>query len=357
MPAMYSPVLDSPIADVDEFLEILTGGYRPAQVVLTACRLDLFEHVGEGATAQELAARLDADLRGTRILADALVGLGLIRFEGGRYRNTALAQDYLRPQGRHSRVARLRHAARLYERWAGLIESVRTGRRASDVVGPSAMSESRLDFARAMADSARSGARQTAAALDLRSARTVLDVGGGPAVHAVEFARRNPRLTVTVLDHPETLEAAAETIREAGMEKRIRLMPGDAFEVPLGGPYDLVFMSNVLHSYSAEANRRLLQRAREVLTPGGRVALKDFFLESGDEHGKSGSLWNLLFAVNMLVNTDEGDCYTEEEVLGWCADLGLEYVQRIPVTPKSTVLMVTAPASPPPPDSANSGKR
>ncbi|GAB4251814.1 MAG: methyltransferase [Acidobacteriota bacterium] len=340
---MENPQIALQNQSVDEWLDQLAHGFRTSQVLFAACRLAVFDALEGPATVGELAARLGASRRGLRILLDALVGLGLLDRCEDRYGNTPLAERFLTKRSADSRVHRMLHGARLYERWAGLAEAVRTGRPVPEERIPPELAGDRRAFARAMADSARSIARQTAAALDLRGVRRLLDVGGGPGVYAVAFAERESNLEVTILDDAETLEVAAQTVRGAGLDGRIHLLPGNALEMDFDGTFDLVFVSNVLHIYSAERNRELVRRAAAALSPGGRLVLKDFFLDEGSDAGKRGPTWNLLFAVNMLVSTEGGDCYTESEVLGWCRDVGLELVQRIPLTPRATMLVTARP--------------
>ena len=59
------------------------------------------------------------------------------------------------------------------------------------------------------------------------------------------------------------------------------------------------------------------------------MCVKDFLLDPD----RTSPPWAAVFAVNMLVNTDEGNCYTREEVRAWMEDAGLawEGVQDVAV--------------------------
>jgi predicted O-methyltransferase YrrM len=320
--------------------EKLAGGYRASQVLFTACRLDLFEFLDGGpAGLDALCRHLGSDRRGARILLDCLVSLGFLEEENDRFRNSRAAREFLLRGSARSKYFQMLHNARLYERWAGLVDAVLTGKPVPEERVDARLPGGRRDFARAMADSARAVARSTAWALDLSEARTLLDVGGGPAVYATEFARRNPRLRITLMDDAETLEEAAGRVRSEGLEDRIRLLPGDVFRDDPGGPYDFIFASNLVHIYSEEANTRLVRRCAAALTPGGSLGLKDFFVDVG---GSGPACWNHLFAVNMLVATEGGDCYPVESVERWCATAGLHPAQRIRLTERTTLLIARA---------------
>jgi hypothetical protein len=134
------------------------------------------------------------------------------------------------------------------------------------------------------------------------------------------MARRLPELRATVLDRAEVLEVAAGNLDAAGLEERVTLRAGDAFSSDLGGPYDLILLSNLIHVYDSHSNRRLIGRCAAALGAGGRLAVKDFLLDAD----RRGPAYGLLFAVNMLVSTEAGDCYPAEEVAAWVREAGLE---------------------------------
>jgi predicted O-methyltransferase YrrM len=318
-----------------ETLDELARGYQDSQILLTAVRLGVFSAIGKQSfSLVELTERLGTDVRATRILCDALVSLALLEKEGGRYENSSVSLAYLVDGSPTSKVGLLCHGALQYERWKGLYSAVRTGR-------PTPVEELGNDlggkrkFARAMADAGRMSAADTAEALDFAGVASLLDIGGGPGVYAVEFARRHPKLRITILDDAETLEVAGENLRAEGLEDRIEMIPGDAFETDLGGPYDYVFMSNLVHIYSAEKNRELIRRCASGLRPSGRIALKDFVLNPD----RDGPARAAIFAVNMLVSTDQGDCYTLAEIRSWLGDAGLDFEKYMPVNTQSSVVL------------------
>ncbi len=347
-----TPSAHDPIARIDA----LATGFQDAQVVLTAVRLGVFEALetasgaGNGLTAEALAEHLDASPRGVRILCDALAALGVLardaRPDGARYRNLPAAREALVPGTPRSKVAMLRHRARLYERWAKLYDAVVTGEPVPDEVIDPRLDASARAFAHAMADVARDSAAKTADALEragaLSGVRRILDVGGGPGLYAVELARRAPGAHATVLDRSETVAVARETIAAAGLDDRVTARAGDAYGgdlSPDGALYDLIFSSNMIHIYPAEANRRLVDSAARALAPGGRLAFKDFLVDE-DRTTPAGSA---LFAVNMLVSTEGGECYTAEEVAGWCRAAGLVPEDPVEITEKSRIALARKP--------------
>jgi cyclopropane fatty-acyl-phospholipid synthase-like methyltransferase len=314
----------------------IANGYREAQVLLTANRLGVFPLLESGPkTIPEIAQSLEVTQRGIRILCDALVALTLLRRIGDRYQNSEAARQCLLPSSPASKRAILLHGAKLYERWGKMYRVIKTGQHVTDDQIDPELLHSPADFARAMADSGRAMVKITVDALDLQGARQMLDVGGGPGLYSIEFARRYPKLHAVILDNKETLEIAGENVTKAGLEDRIRLLPGDAFTQPLGGPYDFVLISNLIHSFSNDQNARLVKRISEAVGPGGRVCIKDFFLER-DRTAPQGAA---LFAVNMLVSTEKGDCYTVQEATSWLNAAHVVVESFRTITPQSGLLL------------------
>ncbi len=82
------------------------------------------------------------------------------------------------------------------------------------------------------------------------------------------FVRSIPELTATVFDLPATLRLTEKTIKEAGLESRITLRAGDFNRDGLGGPYDVVLMSDILHYQTFDTNRALVKKVHDHLLPG-----------------------------------------------------------------------------------------
>lgn len=317
-------------------IEELANGYKNAQILFTALRLELFETLGRDACSlEELNQRLQTDMRGLRILCDALTGLGLLEKTAAGYRNSEAALDSLIVDSPNSKSALLLHGARLYETWGRLYDAVKLGTPASDDAIDPRLKNDAPTFARAMADIARMSAAETAAALPLAGVSRMLDLGGGPGLYAIECARANPEIQAVVLDTDDTLTVTRENIRQAGLEGRVFTQAGDALNDDLGGGYDLVLLSNFLHIFSPEENQATLHRCAAALNPGGTVAVKDFLLNED----RTGPQWMTQFAVNMLVNTGGGDCYTRSEYLAWMNAAGFALVSESPVGCNSTMLV------------------
>jgi ubiquinone/menaquinone biosynthesis C-methylase UbiE len=298
--------------------------FQPSRILLSGVELGVFAALRAGPrSSAELAVTLEADPRGTDRLLNALVALGLLTKQAGRFANTPAAARHLDP-GSPDYLGGLGHTAHLWHTWSTLTEAVRAGR--SVVVR---RLEGRAEewfeaFIAAMHARAVGPAGGVAAAMGLKGVTRVLDVGGGSGAFSIAFARAEPGLRATVFDLPNVVPLTRGYIAEAGLSDRIETIAGDYHEDPFPDGLDLVFLSAIIHSNSLEENRALIAKCAGVLAPGGRVVVMDHIMSEDRTAPPRGAL----FALNMLVGTAGGDTYTESEIREWLAAAGLERIAR-----------------------------
>ncbi len=317
-------------------IDEIARGFQQSQILLTANRIGLFDLIGKDQwTADRLAQQLNADLRGIRILCDALSAMDLLMKKNDEYSNSELALRYLLSSSPQSKNAILLHNAKLYETWGQLYDSALKGQPADDEKIDPRLKGNEHKFAKAMADVGRISAAETAELLDLSTVHKVLDVGGGPGLYSIEFAKRNPQLKSFIFDDEKTLEIARENIDRAGMSDRVIPIPGNALIDPFPEQYDFILLSNFIHIFSFEDNARVVKKCADALQPGGRIGIKDFILDES----RTKPTWSAMFAVNMLVNTEEGDCYTLDDIRKWFNDAGVEFESEMSVSVQSRMII------------------
>jgi ubiquinone/menaquinone biosynthesis C-methylase UbiE len=302
---------------IDEELRELRkmwSGYWPARVLLTANNLRIFDQMEAAGTAGEIAARLSADARGTEILLNALVALGLVKKASGKFRNSAKARRFLVEGSPYYQGDILRHADTLWRNWSLLDEVVRTGK-------PATTARDHESFIRGMHNNALLRAGKVIGKLDLKGAKTALDLGGGPGTYSIELARRG--ISVTLFDQPETIPVSREIVKESGTGG-ISFMAGDFFADDIGDGYDLILISQVLHSFSPEDNMLVLDKCRKALRKDGKIAVYEFLIDNT----LTAPLHSALFSVNMLVNTGGGRAYSPKEIMGWLSAVGFRKCGR-----------------------------
>lgn len=300
-----------------------------AQALLTANRLGVFAALeGEARKeAKDLAKEIGADARAVSLLLDALAGLGLLaKDQRGRYATTSIAKKHLTTTGEGPYLGDyLRFQDLIWDAWTKLDQCVKTGRpaRAPDMFQNDKDEVRR--FIRAMRSTASLNAPFLAARLDLAGRATLLDLGGGPGTYALHFCKANPALKATVLDLPGTIEVARDLFQDEQdpARQRVEFKVGDFHRDQLGGPYDVVFLSHIIHGHSDAPNRTLLMRARDALNQNGILIIHDFFTE----RSKTTPAFAALFALNMLVATDGGRTWSFDELKAELDRLGYRDVE------------------------------
>ncbi len=103
---------------------------------------------------------------------------------------------------------------------------------------------------------------------------SLLDVGSGPGLETIAFARRvDPGPAIGLDLTPAMVDVAMQNAREAGVSN-VRFLAGRMEDIPLeDGRIDIV-VSNCVVNLSSDKPRTLAEMLR-VLRPGGRLAIAD----------------------------------------------------------------------------------
>jgi hypothetical protein len=320
----------------------LASGHVEARIVQAAVELEIFEAIGNQALeATSIADSLELEPRAAELMLNALTSLGLLRKRQERFSLTDVSAKYLKRGAAGYLGGMIRFEASLWHCWTSLTEAIRSGR----PVRPANMyQENRTEtavFIDAM-DSlvkARGDAEIMAEAFDWDNADELLDVGSGPATYPISLCQRFSNLRATIFDLPATLALTECYVRDAGLTSRIRLISGDYRVDEIPGSYDVIFLSNIIHSESFEVNQRLIVNLSSVLEPGGSVIVKDHILDSTRANPPTGALFSLL----MLLTTEAGRCYTLDEVKAWMLAAGLMHIRQIdlPAPLNSSLIIAT----------------
>ncbi|KAL7553013.1 hypothetical protein ACHAWF_016258 [Thalassiosira exigua] len=108
---------------------------------------------------------------------------------------------------------------------------------------------------------------------------TLLDIGGGSAIYTVDAVNSNPNMKGIVYELSAIKPITEEYIENAGLSDRIRVCAGNFFsDDPFPGPVDYVLFSNVLHDWPDSINLRLINKAYDCLSPGGKIVISELLL-------------------------------------------------------------------------------
>ena len=298
--------------------------YQKSAALGGAIELDLFSAIAGGkARAADLARHCRASERGVRSLCDYLVVFGFLAKSADEYSLTEVSARHLDRRspsyiGSISEFLTSPHLRQAFDDVAGAVRAGGTVLEGGGVVAP--RHDAWVRFARAMAPVV---APQAEALAGLCADRgidpgRVLDLAAGHGLYGIALARIGSRGRVTFQDWPGVLAVAEENARAAGLDGRFSTLPGDAFEIDLGGPYDTVLLTNILHHFDVPSCARLLRRARAALAPGGRAVTIEFVVNRDRITPGPAAAFSLV----MLASTPGGDAYTQSEFEGMFSDAG-----------------------------------
>jgi hypothetical protein len=288
-----------------------------ARTIMAGTRLGVFEALADGpADTAAIAARIGGDPRATEKLLNALVGARFLSFAAGRYALTRKARGLTGPGSGRDKVL----MQFLEWDWIAKAEDyVRTG---TPLEVHAHLGEEEWGiYQRGMRSGIDMMAAEVARRLRLPAgARRMLDIGGSHGFYSVSLCRRHPELRSEILDLPQAVKHAAPVLAREGMGDRVVHRAGNALTSDLGTGWHLIFMSALVHHFSAEQNRELMRRCAAALAPGGVFAILDAIrIDPGTEVSQIGGLLDLFFGL-----TSQSGSWSGAEMASWQRDAGLQ---------------------------------
>lgn len=296
--------------------------FASTRVLVAGVDLEVFTHIANGhRTAADIAEAASSSPRGMEILLNGLTSLNFITKSNGTYDLTPLAEKFL-VRGRPAYFGDfVQHADGLWEPWKHLTEVVRSGRPFS----PIEREEGEAFFQKLVSQlfpMSYPCAKTAAETLGVGSTwmdLNVLDVAAGSGAWGIAFAESDPGTRVTAHDWPSVLEVTRKFVDIFNLNQRFSYLAGDLRDVDFGqNCYDLVILGHICHTEGAEKTRTLLTRAHRSLKSRGKLLIADMIPD--DE--RCLAVFPLLFAVNMLINTSEGNTFTMAEYREWLHNAG-----------------------------------
>lgn len=325
-----------------ERLMQFTFGFAPPLMIETAIRCSVFDILDKGAKSLDaLCAETGTSPRGLRMVLDALVGLDVLsKDDAGRYALTPESATFLvtgKPSY-HGAFFLLTKGPMLSS-WSGLEDVVRRGRSARHINQEQDGTSFFLKFVEDIFPIHYAGAQALANALDVQSTPSpisVLDLAAGSGVWSIAIAQQSPQIRVTAVDWPAVIEVTKKVAVRHGLADRYTFVAGDLDSVNFGEGHAIATLGHILHSEGEARSRRLLKKTFEALAPGGTIAIAEILVDAQ----RRTAVPALIFAVNMLVNSDEGDTFSLDEIRGWLKDAGFETVRTIDAPGLAPVLIL-----------------
>jgi len=303
------------------------ASFQKSRILLSGFELDIFSNIDkEGSTSSVVAHRLQINERACDRLMNALVALDFLTKKDGLFFNTEDSFRFLSKKG-PDYIGGLMHTNHLWNTWSHLTEVVKTGKPARREKVNERGEDWLFAFINAMHDRAKKLAPRHMAGVDLSKVKSTLDVGGGSGAYSMEFIKRNPNINATVFDLENVVPITQHFVKLEGFDGKIKTYSGDYTKDELPQGYDLVFLSAIIHSNSLETNQQLINKCYHALNPGGRIILHDWIMNDDRTEPRTGAI----FAINMLVGTNSGDCFTEKEVKNMFLAAGFKNISKVPL--------------------------
>lgn len=322
-----------------EILHQINFSFVPSRVLTVGLQLGVFRHLAAGKnTAEEVARAAKSSRRGTRMLLDALVAMQLLTKKDSQYQLSPLAAKYLVPGGPDYAGAVMEDED-LVESWRHLAKAVRTGKPVYRVEQEKLAVQFFPTLVKSLHVINREPARRTVEALGIGTSHrglSVADIACGSGVWGIAVAEADPRARITAQDFPAMLRHTRKYLKRHGVERQYDYLPGDLKTVEFGKErFDLALLGNIVHSEGERSSRNLFRRLYHALRPGGRIAIADMV----PNHARTGPPFPVFFALNMLLNTQEGDTYTLAEYAGWLMKAGFDSVETADIGSHSPLII------------------
>jgi len=328
-----------------ERLMELSFAYAPPLIISAGVSNKVFDSLEGGAkTPGQVAEETGASARALGILMNALVGLGLLKKDRqGKYSLTPESAAFLlsKKPGTHAGFFGT-IAPQLISRWLRLSDIVREGRPAVAVNQETEGTEFFSQLVENIIPMSYPPAQKLGDHLKLAKAKNeihVLDLGAGSGIWGIALAQKSPRVQVTAVDWAGMIPTTKRITQKFGVADRFNYVEGDMLEANFGSGYDIAILGHILHSEGEDRSRRLLKKIFRALKSGGTIAIAEWLVN--DDRTKP--LPSLMFAVQMLVNTEKGDTFSFNQIKTWLEEAGFKKVRKLEAPGPSPLVLATKP--------------
>ncbi len=328
-----------------ERLMELSFAYAPPLIISAAADNKVFDALENSAkTAEEVAKEIRASPRALRILMNALVGLDLLKKDRrGRYSLTAESAAFLisKKPGTHAGFFGT-IAPQLISRWLRLTDIVREDRPVVAVNQETEGTEFFSQLVENIIPMSYPAAQKLADHLKIAKMENeirVLDLAAGSGIWGIALAQKSPRVQVSAVDWAGMIPTTKRITEKFGVRDCFNFIEGDLLEANFGTGYDVATLGHILHSEGEERSRQLLKKTFRALKSGGAIAIAEWLVNDQ----RTEPLPSLMFAVQMLVNTEKGDTFSFNEIKSWLEEAGFKKVRKLEAPGPSPLILATKP--------------
>jgi ubiquinone/menaquinone biosynthesis C-methylase UbiE len=283
-------------------------------------------------------------VRGLRAIMDALVGLDLLKKgRQGKYSLTPESENFLLSDKPGTLAGFFRTILpRLVSKWLQLPEVARTGQPVTAVNEETEGTEFFSQLVENIIPMSYGSAQKLGNHLKVAKTKSeirVLDLAAGSGIWGIALAQKSPRVRVAAVDWAGMIPTTKRITQKFGVDDRFEFIGGDLLEANFGNGYDITTLGHILHSEGEQRSRQLLKKTFRALKPGGVIAIAEWLVDDD----RTEPLPSLMFAVQMLVNTEKGDTFSFNEIKSWLEDAGFKKVRKLAAPGPSPLILATKP--------------
>jgi ubiquinone/menaquinone biosynthesis C-methylase UbiE len=165
----------------------------------------------------------------------------------------------------------------------------------------------------------------------------VLDLAAGSGIWGIALAQKSPRVRVSAVDWAGMIPTTKRITEKFGVHDRFNFVEGDLSQANFGTGYDVAILGHILHSEGEKRSRELLKKTFRALKPGGVIAIAEWLVNNE----RTEPTHALMFAVQMLVNSEKGDTFSFNEIKNWLEDAGFKKVRKLDAPGPSPLILAT----------------
>jgi hypothetical protein len=328
-------------------LQLLLGKHITYALSAVA-RFGVADHLGSTPVpVEEVAQSVGAHAGSLYRVMRMLASVGVFEETPGKQFNLTPVGEVLRTDARES----LRYLAMAWgDEWStrafeNFLHCVRTGQDGvTKAYGKNAFEllaehpDQADTFHKAMMNVSAIAGAAMAETYDFAGISSIADIGGGHGMLLASVLKGNPGIRGVLYDLPEVVAGAKANGHFAGLEDRLQIDAGSFFErVPAG--CDTYMLKHILHDWSDDHCRTILNLIREQLPANGRVLVCELIVPDGP-----GASPAKMLDIEMLALTVGGKERTTGEFSELFLSAGLQLERVVPT--KSPIVVLEARACP-----------
>lgn len=315
-----------------------------APMVFQACRilrnsgiLELVRKSGSvGLTLNEVVSTINLPRYGIKVLLESGLGIGLFCLNDGRYTLTKLGYFMLRDPMTRINMDVVHEVC--YRGLFNLDQAIQEGKPAGlktlgewktfyeglSSLTPQAR-DSWLAFDHYYSDQAFPAALPVVFA---DHPKRLLDVGGNTGKWALQCAKFDPDVQITIADLSQQLAFAREAVRQHGLESRIDYFATDFLDEsqPLPEGYDAIWMSQFLDCFSEREIVSILNRTARAMGAGSTLYILELFWDRQPNETAAFCLQQTSLYFTCIANGNS-QMYHSSDLLRCLEESGLKVIE------------------------------